>query len=114
MENVTVGEGITQLPGSVFGSCTNLKQVKLGKNITKIDKSAFNFDTNLSCILIPPVDNIDDILKGFPNICEIICPEKSYSSFSSEYKAPAIIGYLKNMQEYLAGIQAIVVGLLIR
>ena len=100
LENVTVGEGITQLPGSVFGGCTNLKQVKLGKNITKIDKSAFNFDTNLSCILIPPVDNIDDILKGFPNICEIICPEKSYSSFSSEYKAPAIIGYLKNMQLY--------------
>lgn len=100
LENVTVGEGITQLPGSVFGGCTNLKQVKLGKNITKIDKSAFNGDTNLSCILIPSVDNIDDILKGFPNICEIICPEKSYSSFSSEYKAPAIIGYLKNMQLY--------------
>lgn len=100
LENVTVGEGITQLPGSVFGGCTNLKQVKLGKNITKINKLAFNGDTNLSCILIPPVDNIDDILKGFPNICEIICPEKSYSSFSSEYKAPAIIGYLKNMQLY--------------
>ena len=100
LENVTVGEGITQLPGYVFGGCTNLNQVKLGKNITKIDKSAFNGDTNLSCILIPPVDNIDDILKGFPNICEIICPEKSYSSFSSEYKAPAIIGYLKNMQLY--------------
>ena len=100
LENVTVGEGITQLPGSVFGGCTNLKQVKLGKNITKINKSAFNGDTNLSCILIPSVDNIDDILKGFPNICEIICPEKSYSSFSSEYKAPAIIGYLKNMQLY--------------
>ena len=100
LENVTVGEGITQLPGYVFGGCTNLIQVKLGKNITKIDKSAFNGDTNLSCILIPPVDNIDDILKGFPNICEIVCPEKSYSSFSSEYKAPAIIGYLKNMQLY--------------
>lgn len=100
LENVTVGEGITQLPGSVFGGCTNLKQVKLGKNITKINKLAFNGDTNLSCILIPSVDNIDDILKGFPNICEIICPEKSYSSFSSEYKAPAIIGYLKNMQLY--------------
>ena len=100
LENVTVGEGITQLPESVFGGCTNLKQVKLGKNITKINKSAFNGDTNLSCIWIPPVDNIDDILKDCPNICEIICPEKSYSSFSSEYKAPAIIGYLKNMQLY--------------
>lgn len=100
LENVTVGEGITQLPESVFGGCTNLKQVKLGKNITKINKSAFNGDTNLSCIWIPPVDNIDDILNDCPNICEIICPEKSYSSFSAEYKAPAVIGYLKNMQLY--------------
>lgn len=60
LEYVNIDGSLTQLPDTMFFSCTKLKEVKLGSSICEIGRHAFTFCENLEKI------NLDNIhLVGF-------------------------------------------------
>lgn len=54
LTNVTLGEGITEIAGSMFNGCGKLSLIKLPFSLTTIEALAFYNCTSLESIVIPP------------------------------------------------------------
>ena len=52
LDEVTLPEGLTQLPDQVFSACSSLKQIQLPQSLTSIGKSALSI-TGIESIVIP-------------------------------------------------------------
>ena len=53
LKKVTLGKGITIIPGSLFSGCAKLKTVKLSNNLRTIEANAFEDCKSLTTITIP-------------------------------------------------------------
>ena len=53
LKKVTLGKGITVLPGGLFAGCVKLKTVKLSNNLRTIENDAFRWCESLTTITIP-------------------------------------------------------------
>ena len=53
LKKVTLGKGITVIPGGLFAGCVKLKTVKLSNNLRTIENDAFRWCESLTTITIP-------------------------------------------------------------
>ena len=53
LKKVTLGKGITVIPGGLFSGCVKLKTVKLSNNLRTIENDAFRWCESLTTITIP-------------------------------------------------------------
>ena len=53
LKKVTLGKGITVIPGGLFSGCVKLKTVKLSNNLRTIEDNAFEHCKSLTTITIP-------------------------------------------------------------
>ena len=53
MENVTIGNGVTNIPNGIFSNCTSLTSIEIPNTIISIGESAFDHCTSLISIAIP-------------------------------------------------------------
>lgn len=53
IKKVTLGKGITVIPGGLFAGCVKLKTVKLSNNLRTIENDAFRWCESLTTITIP-------------------------------------------------------------
>jgi len=53
LKKVTLGKGITVIPGGLFADCIKLKTVKLSNNLRTIENDAFRWCESLTSITIP-------------------------------------------------------------
>lgn len=53
LEEVVIGDNVSELPRSIFSSCKNLKQISFGKALTSIPIGAFTNCNNLSKVELP-------------------------------------------------------------
>ena len=53
LKKVTLGKGITVIPGGLFSGCVKLKTVKLSNNLRTIENDAFSGCESLTTITIP-------------------------------------------------------------
>lgn len=53
LKKVTLGKGITVIPGGFFAGCVKLKTVKLSNNLRTIENDAFRWCESLTTITIP-------------------------------------------------------------
>ena len=53
LKKVTLGKGITVIPGGLFADCIKLKTVKLSNNLRTIENDAFRWCESLTTITIP-------------------------------------------------------------
>lgn len=66
LEQITIPEGVTALPGSAFGGCTALKQVQLPDSLTELGSYCFVNCPALTDMTVPgSVATIGDYALGF-------------------------------------------------
>ena len=53
LKKVTLGKGITVIPGGLFSGCVKLKTVKLSNNLRTIENDAFRWCESITTITIP-------------------------------------------------------------
>lgn len=88
MTDVTIGNSVTSLPGSVFGYCPLLTNVTIGNSVTTIGEGAFSSCSSLTNITIPDsVTTIEEYaFENCSSLNEITClattaPNISYTTF---------------------------------
>ena len=75
-KNIILAEGITEINGDAFASCTTLESVVIPNGVKEIDYEAFNKCTNLKTVILPnTLEEIsDDAFNNCTNLKDLKLP----------------------------------------
>ncbi len=75
-KNIILAEGITEINGDAFASCTTLESVVIPNGVKEIDYEAFNECTNLKTVILPnTLEEIsDDAFNNCTNLKDLKLP----------------------------------------